>query len=426
MYKYSTCTPPLPCCYRTIHGRALLCLACGVNAVQHYMCEVSLQLLHSLCSVVDTSQIIFDICSLGELTTERQSAEYNHRLVVWQRTSLNSSPRKPAIKMLFVRPSVRKAREAAAAAEAQIAEVAVLSPPTYYSDVVASHKSTHPDVLPIKQILETTELCEWVLKYLPLKDLFYIWGLCRATRHCVDHSPTLQTKLFFKVAPSSQPWLLDIPGCTILAGSKASERIDEAKSAGAPPPRTTTVHIYNELLLQRDVGKGHSANGFIIPTHIVQYTTSGMLGSYPRNLRLRLAMKDLLALPQAASCRDMFITHPPVAFARITVLPERVLRGCYWQRELNLSESTSLRVTEPGGLTLGHLADAAVEHLSAYENDVLGTLEIFPSLIVSAEQHAFVEGLGQASIYEYPWCGEELEAKKRREREERENILEEV
>ena len=92
-------------------------------------------------------------------------------------------------RMRFIKPSARGHRS-----EKMKSMAYAFQPvgPVRWSDIAADRKSTHPDVAPIKRILDTAELCENVLKHLPPRDLVRLQRLCRATQAVIESSPALK------------------------------------------------------------------------------------------------------------------------------------------------------------------------------------------------------------------------------------------
>lgn len=212
--------------------------------------------------------------------------------------------------MLFVKPSMREAGEAAAAEPTTPAP-----PPPVQHSVVA--------VLAMKQVLDTPELCESILLYLDPKTLIRTRGLCRAVCNCVDKIPALQTKLWRKAAPATTPWALEDLGRTcvegtdmlnrpiILTGKKALKYMEQATSTGNTPPRSALVHVSNDLLLTENYdGEGLALR---LAPHCIHTRSPG----HGFCASILMPLEGLLALPISASCRAMYLTQPPVTQARI-------------------------------------------------------------------------------------------------------------
>lgn len=109
-----------------------------------------------------------------------------------------------------------------------------LSTQKRWSDIAASHNSALPAVVPIQPVVDTYELCEQVLSYLPIKDLSRVRGVCHKIKGVVDSSLVLQQTLFLKPRQRKTLWVsLDGPdNARLLTGSKATKHIAASRSNG--------------------------------------------------------------------------------------------------------------------------------------------------------------------------------------------------
>lgn len=98
-----------------------------------------------------------------------------------------------------------------------------------WSDVRATRKSTHPDVAPIQKLFQTVELCEGVLEYLSMTELFRAGQVCRRLQIIIQKSSVLQAKLF--LAPELGTKTIAVSSRqTLIAGAKAEEHIAAAEA----------------------------------------------------------------------------------------------------------------------------------------------------------------------------------------------------
>ncbi|KAK3700978.1 hypothetical protein LTR37_015684 [Vermiconidia calcicola] len=219
------------------------------------------------------------------------------------------------------------------------------SEPMRWSDVAVGRRSTHPDAAPVKRTLDTPELLENVLKYLPPKDLVLMQRLCRAVHATTQSSRALQAALLRKPIRDSdqQPWVY-LSTDTMLTGIPAANHITNLKSSG-PAPRVVQPHVYNPLLVE--------------PWKLPSLKTFA-LDSAVGTLRLNTNNK-IDSLTAKASFRDMFLTQPPVTEVVI------VIHGkCYypsWEDRRGLPKWFSETVATPKianveGVTFGELVDA--------------------------------------------------------------------
>lgn len=159
---------------------------------------------------------------------------------------------------------------------------------------------TGEDVIPINQLLHTTELLEKVLDNLPLKDLVTIQRVCPLTNIIVKSSPVLQQKLFKRFDKEAESHrCIVIPESDLLLLGKTSDDFLMAMRSAACQVSAGQLLIYNPLVLH---GSGHNTKLGVID----YYDDCSISGS---KHRLRL---DVLNLDTSSSCLSMFLTSPPV------------------------------------------------------------------------------------------------------------------
>lgn len=183
------------------------------------------------------------------------------------------------------------------------------SAPMRYSDVIAKRKSTH-NITSINKLLETFELCEQVLDYLPMKEVLLATRVCRAFKTNIENSSRLQAKLYFAPDLTIKRTALSANG-TLLAGRKAEQCINAVEAAGQAERRE-----YGEIVLY----VAHPA--LKVGRISDRYKRMGMV-KYATVLRQAnqlyfnedLTFRDpalLCALPETSSLNRMLLTQPPI------------------------------------------------------------------------------------------------------------------
>lgn len=273
------------------------------------------------------------------------------------------------------------------------------SEPVRWSDIAASRKSTHPTVAPIKRILETTELCENVLQYIPPRDLVLLRRVCRAINAVINTSPVLQTKLFLKGVSSSEniPWVLD-RDLGLLAGAQASECIKRSKTAPGPAPRTVQVFVYNPLVLS----KSYSNEDRGLLSRLECYDQ--FEATHQDNLSLRADIKSQLsALSGKASCLAMLLSQPPLT--KITVEARGMCEYEPWVDRRGLPRWYNgcigrKTIANDRGVTVSQLVDTIRFESRRGAQDYILYTDDFG---VRSDQKEFVERVGRVTEDTDPW-----------------------
>lgn len=281
-----------------------------------------------------------------------------------------------------------------------------LPPPVCGS--AATRKSTLSHDPPAKQVFDTTELCENVLKYLDPKDLVRVQRLCRSTRSCIDSSPTLQEKLFLKPAPTSMLWVLHYGNDDILLGKKATEYIEGAKNPTSAATLSKRPHVYNELFFEvREHREGLGAR-------LCDHCVNGIDAINASRAHLLMTLDGLRALPQSASCRAMYVAQPPVAKIRIAVMGR--CDGSLREDELGEGEIGIIdwiTVESFWGVKFEDVVEEIARRQFAGDES-LGKVHCNERFMVTAEQKALVEGMDGLSPNDDPWCEYSAAARKQR------------
>jgi len=210
--------------------------------------------------------------------------------------------------MRFVKPSARKVAPSQTSTGVTNTHTSIETAPVRWSDVAANRKSTHPDLAPIKRIIDTYELCGGVLQLLPLKDILRMKRVCRTFNSIINSSAIIQTKLFQKPTSVTPSWVFDSDG-VLLTSNEASEYIRKNQAAGCS---SNSVRLYavNSLLLSL-------VDTSTLETRIgddSSYTT--YYGSPILNISIK---RRLRSMPQQASHCSMYLSQPPTTKVRISI-----------------------------------------------------------------------------------------------------------
>jgi hypothetical protein len=137
-------------------------------------------------------------------------------------------------------------------------EAATSAPPTQqvtkaafgtlrYSDMVAERRCTI-NVTPIKKLVDTFELFEQVLDYLPMKEVLLTTRVCRAFKTNIGNSSLLQAKLFLAPDLTMKKMAVSSSG-TLLSGVKAEEHIAAIELSASNPPLSFDIGDYERYVL---------------------------------------------------------------------------------------------------------------------------------------------------------------------------------
>jgi hypothetical protein len=220
--------------------------------------------------------------------------------------------------------------------------------PTRWSDIAADRKSTHPDIAPIKRLLDTTELLELVLGNLPLKDLLVMQRLCRRVREVIKTSSPLQTSFFFRAFKdtSGQGWVLS-SNDRLLSGSEAVQYLTKATTSDLKPLIIKPA-IYNPLVLTKRLDDNNSIS-FHLRLETLNKERNTAYCVY-ENFKLKPKKP-----PAEASCRSMLLTQPPVTTVNVEIEGKKSYPD--WEDRRGLPKwyygtIARTRVTNPTGVTL--------------------------------------------------------------------------
>ena len=280
-------------------------------------------------------------------------------------------------KMRFIKPSARKV--VSAKPSAAPSENDTPTAPTRWSDVTAGRKSTHPDVAPIKRLLDTTELLELVLGNLPLKDLLVMQRLGRRVREVIRTSSPLQTRLFFRGTKDTcaQGWVFSCDD-RLLGGNEAVRYLSNTTTLD-PKSLIIKPAIYNSLMLT----KCRDDNDSICFKLRLWY-----LRKEPMSLYERFKLKHKSSVVNATN-RSMLLTQPPVTTVNIDIEGKKPYPD--WEDRRGLPKwyygtVARVKVENPAGVTLGDV-------LSKERDDGwIGNITFPDNFVTTVEVNRVVEG----------------------------------
>lgn len=230
--------------------------------------------------------------------------------------------------------------------------------------------TNQPDTTPIQQLLNTTELMELALSYLPVKDLLLAQRTCVHLRQIIEHSSLLQKALFYRKSKSEngEGWVLTSED-QLLSGEKATKYLENvATTTPDPKPIVIVPVVFNPLVLSRYCDAKPSSIDNLLSL----------------SLRPHMAADDCFELysqkaSEEDSCYNMFLTMPPGKVVDIMIVGKRRDKKYGW------TLIARGRVKNPDGVTLGDVMQKDIK--DGWSGRVL-----FPhNLVVSGEVKKWVE-----------------------------------
>jgi hypothetical protein len=266
-----------------------------------------------------------------------------------------------------------------------------------YSDMVAGRKSTL-NVSPIKKLVDTFELFEQVLDYLPMKEVLRATRVCRAFETNIENSSRLQAKLFLapdltikKLAVSSKD--------TLLSGVKAEQHITVVKAAGPSQGNSGgEVEFYNvhPALDRARMSDRYTHMGmvgcakFCIPS--CTDTSGHRLCFISGELQMQIPKSIVSTLPETSSLNKMFLSQPPVKEIDIRYTFRELPRNCLKR----LVSARSMTICREAGIRFG---DVIMDIRSAIGLKELSShfVEIYTSggFVVNARARVVAEMAGE-------------------------------
>jgi hypothetical protein len=215
-----------------------------------------------------------------------------------------------------------------------------------YSDMVAERKCKI-NVTPIKKLVDTFELFEQVLDYLPMKEVLLATRVCRAFKTNIENSSRLQAKLFLAPDLTMKKMAVSSSG-TLLSGVKAEQHIAAAEGSGSSQisdsgdyerDMNNTLHTALkaarlsdrdrdggeiELYISHPELRGGRLSDRYRHAGIVQYAETYVQtyhrGSYSHRELTFCNLPTVATLPPTSSLSRMFLSQPPVKEVDVSYL----------------------------------------------------------------------------------------------------------
>jgi hypothetical protein len=175
-----------------------------------------------------------------------------------------------------------------------------------YSDMVAKRKSTI-NVTPIKKLVDTFELFEQVLDYLPMKEVLLATRVCRAFKDNIENSSLLQAKLFLAPDLTMKKLAVSSSG-TLLSGAKAENHIATAKAEGKDSGEIA-LYILHPALKVPHLSDRYRHMGIVCyAKNFVQALRFQLHNEYSTCFGLNVDA----APPAASNLHKMLLSQPPI------------------------------------------------------------------------------------------------------------------
>lgn len=216
--------------------------------------------------------------------------------------------------------------------------------PMRYSDIAAG-RDARAYGTPIEKLINTFELCEQVLDYLPMEEVLRTTRICHAFKTNIANSSRLQAKLYFKPDLTMKKLAVSATG-TLLSGVKAEQHIAAAETTEGSKSGEIGLYVPHPRLESAYVSERYKRMG------MVKYASVCVKTCHDHN-DAALAFRDLRAvfvLPATSSLHRMLICQPPVK--RITVAYPPTSTGPY------RTSIRQLAVRNEEGVTIGDVVTA--------------------------------------------------------------------
>jgi hypothetical protein len=212
--------------------------------------------------------------------------------------------------------------------------------PMRYSDITAG-RDARENGTPIEKLINTFELCEQVLDYLPMEEVIRATRICHAFKTNIENSSRLQAKLYFAPDLTMKKLAVSTTG-TLLSGVKAELRIAATE---AHECSEIAVYVPHPWLESAYVPDRYKRMG------MVKYATVCVKTCHDRNdAEVYFGnLSAVFALPETSSLHKMLLCQPPVkqisASYRTNIMPRQLV-------------PTKVEIRNEGGVTIGDVSKA--------------------------------------------------------------------
>jgi hypothetical protein len=178
--------------------------------------------------------------------------------------------------------------------------------PMRYSDIAAG-RDARENGTPIEKLINTFELCEQVLDYLPMEEVLRATRICRAFKINIENSSRLQAKLYFKADLTMKKLAVSSTG-TLLSGFKAEQHIAAAETAEDGKSGEIALYVPHPRLESAYVSDRYRSMGMVKYAAVCVETCNGHNDAV-------LSFRDpriIFALSETSSLHRMLICQPPI------------------------------------------------------------------------------------------------------------------
>lgn len=254
-----------------------------------------------------------------------------------------------------------------------------------------SAKKCQEEETAAREVFNITELCEQILEYLSLENLYYAQNICRSTRVVVKGSLKLQIKLFKKPAKALTWEFKPKCGASPLSHVPRYGRHFVNEQTSALTVRPLVINTLLVELVHLRYGTSQNWSGFkwnqgkIVAVNLPLDKHE----TWPNACDSISLMSDAIRCSSRyASCRHMYLTQPPVLNAQVYIQPHNASEF----------EPKIVEVSNPNGVRLNHILKAVNDH-NNHERSIgvkkgrLLCIKLPDEVLITPETKAAVEKL---------------------------------
>jgi hypothetical protein len=253
--------------------------------------------------------------------------------------------------------------------------------PIRYSDIAAG-RDARENGTPIEKLINTFELCEQVLEYLPMKEVLLAMRVCRAFKTNIENSSRLQAKLFLALDLTIRRKAVSTAG-TLLSGVKAEQHIAAAKAAGHSSSGEIALYQPHPGTRSKYLSVRYRSMG------MVKYAAVCVESHHKQHDAILTFHDSVVSIPKTSSLHRMLLCQPPATEVR-AYFPGAVAR-------------TPVTIRKEAGVTFGDVI-CAKRNLEVRKVDVV----LCGGFVASSEARDAMERAGEMSVDDDPtrWVGE--------------------
>ncbi|GAB7330858.1 hypothetical protein MBLNU13_g02391t1 [Cladosporium sp. NU13] len=257
--------------------------------------------------------------------------------------------------------------------------------PLRYSDITAG-RDAKDNGTPIEKLMYIPELCDRVLDYLPLEELFCATRVCIAFKTNIENSSRLQAKLFLASDLTIKEKAVSANG-TLLSGAKAEHHIAACRSAEGSSSGEIVLYQVHPWLQVGRLPDRYRRMGMVRYAKVCLETRGDfdVGGLSFRNRKL------IELLPDTSSINKMFISQPPAKEVSI------------WYPCPSMGMQRKERIRNEAGVTIGEVIKAA-RWKHGMQNLIPRGIEVIlqRGFVASVRARDVVEQSGELNVEEDP------------------------